>query len=94
LVEDDKLLKPREIDSMLVLQLLVEGFAVKLTESGPGSGVDSDTETVPPPQVMFMPSGERTPFELALYYQDDESGYLLRVPSLGTVEQRRLEAPR
>lgn len=89
-VQGDDLLKPREIDTMLVLQLLVEGFTFDLTTAKPESEAEAEVK----PQVVFLPSGEHTSFELALLYEDDESGYLLRAPPFGAVEQRRLEAQR
>ncbi len=87
-VDDDGLLKPRQLDAAMEIQLQVEGLRVELTE------VErfDDAQEEPAPQVVFLPSGERTPFELLLRYEDDESGYLLSVPLLGLVERRRLEA--
>lgn len=88
-ISGDDLLRPRPIEAPMRLQLTVEGFGITLTSPAP-EGEDG----VPPPQVIFMPSGEHTPFELSLLYDDDNSGYLLNAPSLGSVEQRRVEAHR
>ena len=88
-VERDDLLKPHQLDGMMEMELLVEGYSVDLEQVIPAEVVE---ERGPQPQVVFLPSGERTPFELALRYQDDESGYLLAVPPLGLAERRRLEA--
>lgn len=89
-VGDDGLLKARQIDESMVMQLLVEGFSVDL----PMIMTSSDNKEGLQPQVIFMPSGERTPFELSLIYEDDEAGFLLSVPPMGNVEQRRLDARR
>lgn len=86
-VERDDLLKPHQLDGMMELGLLVEGYSVDLEQETP----DEVEEQGAIPHVVFLPSGERTPFELALRYVDDESGYLLHVPPLGLAEQRRLE---
>lgn len=88
-VENDSLLKKRALDSSMVLQLLVEGFAIEL---GGETEAEGEEKSAIKPQVVFLPSGERTSFELALTYEDDRSGYLLRAPVMGTVEERRLEA--
>jgi general secretion pathway protein H len=93
-VEDDGLLKPREIDTTIVMQLQVDGFGVALDDSVLVAEDDEEGDKGPQPQVIFMSSGERTPFELSLLYDDDQSGYLLTVPLLGTVEQRYVEAHR
>jgi general secretion pathway protein H len=89
-ITDDGLLKPRTIDDAIVMELLVEGFSVGLGEVA----LSDDEEDEPKPQVIFLPSGERTAFELSLIYEDDESGFLLNVPPLGPAEQRLLEARR
>jgi general secretion pathway protein H len=91
-IEQDDLLKPHQFDEAMELELLVEGFSVDFDRLTQRAG-DED-EAVQKPQVVFLPSGERTPFELALRYEDDESGYLLNVPPLGLVERRRLEGLR
>jgi general secretion pathway protein H len=88
-MSEEDLLRPRQIDSLMRLQLTVEGFGITLDSQTP-----EGEEGEPPPQVIFMPSGEHTPFELSLRYDDDNSGYLLSAPSLGSVEQRRVEAYR
>jgi general secretion pathway protein H len=95
-VGDDALLKPREIDTTIVMQLQVDGFGVALGEAtqDENPGGEEVGDKGPQPQVIFMPSGERTPFELSLLYEDDKSGYLLSVPLLGSVEQQRVEAHR
>jgi general secretion pathway protein H len=86
-IEEDTLLKQHAIDKAMQLQLLVEGYSIELGER---EGGDEDAELKP--QLLFLPSGERTPFELSLRYEDDESGYALRVPPFGVVVQHRLEA--
>lgn len=95
LIEKDELLRQRTLDSMIEMQLLVEGFRVELEAT---SAVVEDEDEMedgeqdgPQPQVVFLSSGERTAFELTLAYEDDESGFLLTVPPLGAVEQRRLQ---
>ena len=98
LIEKDELLRQRTLDSMIEMQLLVEGFRVELEAST--TVVDDEDEAEgeeqkgPQPQVVFLSSGERTAFELTLAYEDDESGFLLTVPPLGAVDQRRLEGRR
>ena len=98
LIEGDELLRQRSLDSMMQLQLLVEGFRIDLetvthatASEGEGEGGEKDG---PKPQVVFLSSGERSAFELTLVYEDDESGFLLTVPPLGGVEQRWLEGRR
>ena len=88
-VEMDDLLKPHRLDGMMEMELLVEGYSVDLEQELP-----EEVEQLkgPQPQVVFLPGGERTPFELALRYKDDESGYRLEVPPLGLVARHRLEA--
>ncbi len=88
--EKDGLLKRRTIDSAVELRLVVEGYGVELRPA-PGAR-EWEGENSPKPQVLFLPSGERTPFELSLRYLDDESGYELNVPPMGAPLQRRLEA--
>ena len=88
-VEKDDLLKPHQLDGMMEMELLVEGYSVDLEQVIPEEVV---RQKGPQPQVVFLPSGERTPFELALRFRDDESGYRLEVPPLGLVERHRLEA--
>lgn len=88
-VQGDNLLKPHQLDGAMEMELLVEGYSVELAKAPQFAGGDEEIELKP--QVVFLPSGERTPFELALRYRDDESGYLLNVPPLGGVEQRQLE---
>jgi general secretion pathway protein H len=88
-VEGDELLKPHQIGGAMEMELLVEGYSVDLAREAQPIGGGEEVELKP--QVVFLPGGERTPFELALRYQDDESGYLLNVPPLGDVEQRQLE---
>lgn len=90
-VSDDTLLKPHQLDGMMQMQLLVEGFGIELGGEKPDTTGGEVAEEMP--QVVFLSSGERTPFELALRYVDDESGYLLKVPPLGAVERQRLAAP-
>ena len=86
-VAGDDLLKVYQLDEAMEMELLVEGFSVDLEQAA--QPVEGESELQP--QVVFMPSGERTPFELALRYEDDESGFLLNVPPLGSVERRRIE---
>jgi general secretion pathway protein H len=88
-VEQDDLLKPHQLDDAMEMELLVEGFSVDLGKSS--HSISDEEGGKLKPQVVFLPSGERTPFELALRYEDDASGYLLSVPPLGMVEQRLLE---
>ncbi|MEN8170281.1 MAG: type II secretion system minor pseudopilin GspH [Pseudomonadota bacterium] len=90
LVRDDGLLRPRELDETMVMRLLVEGFSVELGEIAHPEKEDAG----PKPQIIFMPGGERTAFELSLLYEDDESGFMLSVPPVGPIEQRRMEARR
>ncbi len=90
-VAGDDLLKPHELDEAMALQLLVEGFSVDLTEQGQAAGGSDEAGSGVRPQVVFLPSGERTPFELSLYYEDDRSGVMLTVPPLGAVARQRLE---
>lgn len=80
-VEDDGLLRRHKLDDSMQLQLQVEGYGIEL-------GGASEEK----PHILFFPSGERTPFELSLRYEDDESGFELLVPPMGLVEQQRLEA--
>lgn len=87
-IENDTLLRKRELDRSMTLQLLVEGFDIEL---GAETDEEDEEKTSIKPHVVFLPSGERTAFELALTYEDDRSGYLLRAPVMGTLEQRRLE---
>lgn len=87
-VSGDGMLKSRQLDSAMQMQLLVEGFSVALGEQG----ANKEGEEAPKPQVIFLPSGERTPFELSLVYTDDHSGFQLTAPLFGAVEQRRQEA--
>lgn len=95
-VSGDGMLKSRQLDSAMQMQLLVEGFSVALGEqTTPASGKageKGEEEEGPKPQVIFLPSGERTPFELSLFYTDDHSGFQLTAPLFGAVEQRRQEA--
>jgi general secretion pathway protein H len=94
-VSGDGMLKPRQLDSAMQMQLLVEGFSVALGEQATpaaGEAGANGEEEAPKPQVIFLPSGERTPFELSLFYTDDHSGFQLTAPLFGAVEQRRQEA--
>jgi general secretion pathway protein H len=86
-VEGDGLLKRHKLDSSMQLQLQVEGYGIELSGE-----TESGEESEMKPQIIFLPSGERTPFELSLLYEDDESGFELRAPPIGLVEQQRLEA--
>ena len=98
LIEKDELLRPRTLDSMMEMQLLVEGFHIDLEAVTPAAASEDEDEDDekegPKPQVVFLSSGERSAFELTLLYEDDESGFLLTVPPLGGVEQRWLEGRR
>ncbi len=100
LIEKDELLRQRTLDSMIEMELLVEGFRVELEATSVVVEEEGDAEdegeeqSETKPQVVFLSSGERTAFELTLLYEDDESGFLLTVPPLGGVEQRRLEGHR
>ncbi|MCW8919201.1 MAG: type II secretion system minor pseudopilin GspH [Gammaproteobacteria bacterium] len=87
-VSGDGMLKPRQLDNAMQMQLLVEGFSVALGEQAALTEGEGELK----PQVIFLPSGERTPFELSLLYADDHSGFLLTAPLFGAVEQRRQEA--
>ncbi len=88
-IAEDDLLIAHPLDEAMEMELLVEGFSVDLEQAA--QPAEGEEEPEQKPQVVFMPSGERTPFELALRYGDDESGFLLSVPPLGNVERRRLE---
>ncbi len=88
-IEGDELLSAHQLDEVMEMELLVEGFSVDLEQAA--KPIEGEEEPELKPQVVFMPGGERIPFELALRYEDDESGFLLNVPPLGAVERRRLE---
>lgn len=96
LIEKDELLRQRTLDSMMEMQLLVEGFHIDLEAVTPAAASEDEDEEKegPKPQVVFLSSGERSAFELTLLYEDDDSGFLLTVPPLGGVEQRWLEGRR
>ena len=56
-LEDDRLLRPREIEPGLDLSLYVEDLPVRLVE---------EAGKEPAPQLLLLSSGERTPFELTI----------------------------
>lgn len=82
-VAGDSLLKPRELPAEMEFELFLDGLAVGLEEKTK----EDDSGEEPPPQLVFLPSGERTPFELALHYRDEESGYRLTALPLGPLQR-------
>ncbi|MDH5784560.1 MAG: type II secretion system minor pseudopilin GspH [Chromatiales bacterium] len=88
-VEGDKLLKPHQFDELMELALVVDGYRVDLAQKLTEEEIEEKGVT---PHLLFLPSGERTPFELTLRYRNEEAAYLLSVPPMGLAERRHLEA--
>lgn len=71
LTEEDRVFRPRAIPESLSYELVLEGQAVKLGDS---EAADDPDEDVPePPQLMFLSSGEITPFTLTIADEDGET---------------------
>lgn len=85
---DDSMLKQHRIETSMEVRLQVEGYGIELSEGETESRFEVEEELRP--QIVFLPSGERTPFELMLQYKDDESGVHLIIPPLGELEQQQL----
>lgn len=79
-IEDDPILRRREIPEPAELQLLVDGLA-----ADKASPAATDKDQTPPPQVYLLPSGEALPFEVSLVHPDLPQYYRVRVELTGKV---------
>ncbi len=73
---DDRIFHPRPIPETLSIELVLEGQDVKLgeTASAEDTGPEDAGEDVPePPQLVFLSSGEITPFTLTVVDEDGET---------------------
>jgi len=97
---DDELLRPRELPPDVEVDLVLEGKAIVLQppkqEDGPqDAGGLSDQETpTANPQIIFLSSGESTPFDLTLTDEVTKKRYLIKGDPIGNIvlentDQRR-----
>lgn len=73
---EDNTFHPRPIPESLDLELVLEGQGITLGEENPDaeSQTGEDEEELPePPQLVFLSSGEITPFTLSIEAEDGET---------------------
>lgn len=86
LAEDDTF-RPRPVPESLDFDLVIEGQEIKLgNQSGDETG-ETDEDVPEPPQIMFLSSGEITPFTLTISTQDmDAETWTVEGDLLGRME--------
>lgn len=77
-VDQDRLLREREVPEGIELQLTLEGVAMSLEENEQ------------PPRIFLLSSGELTPFELTLVAPESDK-YLLRGDLVGNLELKKID---
>ena len=77
-LDEDRLLRERELPEGIELQLSLEGVSARLTDATPA------------PRIFLLSSGEVTPFELILAAPQSEK-YLLRGDLSGKLELTKLD---
>ena len=102
-LSDHAFLKPRELPPGLFLEMSAEEPGLQLVllddSQAAGSGAafgntQQDEDELPVPRVWMLSSGEVTPFELTLYWEDAyEEALHITVDQLGQVTIPELEAP-
>lgn len=78
LAEDDTF-HPRPVPETLDFNLVLEGQSIVLGNESPGNespddNAQDDEDAPQPPQVIFLSSGEITPFTLTISSQDGDDG--------------------
>ncbi|MGA9854190.1 MAG: type II secretion system minor pseudopilin GspH [Gammaproteobacteria bacterium] len=78
-VQDDDLLRARQIDSSVTLSLQLEGTAIILPTDDQQTGnseMDSEKQELKP-QIMLLSSGEITPFKITVSGSDQSLPYII-----------------
>ncbi|MGH8378575.1 MAG: type II secretion system minor pseudopilin GspH, partial [Gammaproteobacteria bacterium] len=83
-VQDDQLLRARQLDSSVTLSLQLEGTPISLPSKNQGNQDNSDdsnnNDSGKPalkPQIMLLSSGEITPFKITVSGGDKQETYLV-----------------
>ncbi|MDE2234395.1 MAG: type II secretion system minor pseudopilin GspH [Gammaproteobacteria bacterium] len=97
-VQDDNLLRPRQVDSSVTLKLELEGTPIvlpsnKQQDNDDSSSNDDNSDNGKPalkPQIMLLSSGEITPFKITVSGDSEDSQYVITGDLLHGI---RLERP-
>ena len=86
LAEDDTF-HPRPVPESLDFDLVIEGQEIKLGNDAADDSGETDEDLPEPPQIMFLSSGEITPFTLTISTQDmDAETWTVEGDLLGRME--------
>ncbi len=83
-IEEDKLLRPRELPAGLSLRLRLEGREVVLRPP-------PDRKKPRPPQIMLLSSGDLTAFELTIEREDSDHESVINIKADGQLEVRAVD---
>lgn len=93
----DEVFRPRALDDAFTLELYGEGLSdedTALAVNTPDREEDDDDGEDKPrlqPQVLFMGTGEATPFEVVLKHADTDVQYKMTARTTGAIDLARVE---
>jgi len=94
-VEDDNLLRDRTLPEEVRIEMSVLGEEMKLSVSESVVSLESEDDEEKKDnvlaRVLFLSSGEVTPFELFLHMASEEDGYIIEGDELGELSIRTLK---
>ena len=76
-LDEDRILRPRDMHPEIRPQLLLDGLPYTLPERA---------NEEPTPHIFFLSSGERTPFELRLGRREGDTVYRIKADAVGAIE--------
>lgn len=86
LLADDDTFHPRPVPDAVEFDLVIEGQAISLTPPNEEDTGEEDEDLAEPPQVIFLSSGEITPFTLTVQERDGEETWTVEADLLGRME--------
>ena len=94
-IEEDKVLRNRNLPETMRMELTVLGEEVALTQDRTVVDLSTDDEEEQEAlqtgaSVFFFSSGEMTPFELFIHYETEENGYVIKGGEFGELEYTQL----
>ncbi len=94
-LEDDNLLRDRVLPEQIRMDMNIMGeeMALSLSETVVSLESDDDEEKKDNvrARVLFLSSGEMTPFELFLHFESDEDGYTIEGSDMGELSLKTLK---
>ncbi len=94
-LEDDNLLRDRTLPEQIRMDMNIMGeeMALSLSETVVSLESDDDEEKKDNvrARVLFLSSGEMTPFELFLHFESDEDGYTIEGNEMGALSLKTLK---